>query len=164
MPIALGNRVFATYGISSPQPQNYEIDYLITPALGGADDIRNLWPQAYSTTVWNAQVKDQLEDYLTTVESGQLPINRALRPTPHQRLIREMILQMKEGHISAEPFQQKFGVNILQEFAKPFAAQQAKGYLNVQGNDVTLTRKGLLQADTLLPEYFEEQHREVRYT
>ena len=107
---------------------------------------------------------DQLEDYQSVVESGSLPINRALRPTDHQRLIREMILQMKEGHISAEPFRQKFGVNILDEFASPLAAQQAKGYLTVSGNDITLTRKGLLQADTLLPEYFEEQHREVRYT
>ncbi|MBS0204008.1 MAG: coproporphyrinogen III oxidase family protein [Planctomycetes bacterium] len=107
---------------------------------------------------------DQLDDYLTTVESGELPINRALRPTDHQRLIREMILQMKEGHISAEPFRQKFGVNILDEFSGPFAAQQAKGYLNVTGDEIKLTRKGLLQADTLLPEYFEEQHREVRYT
>ena len=107
---------------------------------------------------------DQLDDYLTTVESGSLPINRALRPTDHQRLIREMILQMKEGHISAEPFRRKFGVNILEEFAAPLAAQQAKGYLAVNGDNITLTRKGLLQADTLLPEYFEEQHREVRYT
>jgi oxygen-independent coproporphyrinogen-3 oxidase len=107
---------------------------------------------------------DQLEDYLTTVESGSLPINRALRPTAHQRLIREMILQMKEGHISAEPFRRKFGVNILEEFAKPLAAQQAKEYLTINGDEISLTRKGLLQADTLLPEYFEEQHREVRYT
>ena len=107
---------------------------------------------------------DQLEEYLTTVEAGSLPINRALRPTDHQKLIRELILQMKEGHVSAEPFRRKFGVNILDEFAKPLSAQQAKGYLSVSGNDITLTRKGLLQADTLLPEYFEEQHREVRYT
>ena len=107
---------------------------------------------------------DQLEEYLTTVEAGTLPINRAFRPTDHQRLIREMILQMKEGHISAEPFRKKFGVNILDEFAAPLSAQQAKGYLNVSGDDITLTRKGLLQSDTLLPEYFEEEHREVRYT
>ncbi|MEK6263088.1 MAG: coproporphyrinogen-III oxidase family protein [Planctomycetota bacterium] len=107
---------------------------------------------------------DQLEDYLTTVEGGTLPINRALRPTDHQRLIRELILQMKEGHVSAEPFRRKFGVNILDEFAGPLSAQQSKGYLTVNGDEVTLTRKGLLQADTLLPEYFEEQHREVRYT
>ena len=107
---------------------------------------------------------DQIEEYLTTVEGGSLPINRALRPTDHQRLIRELILQMKEGHVSAEPFRRKFGVNILDEFAAPLSAQQSKGYLSVNCDDITLTRKGLLQADTLLPEYFEEQHREVRYT
>lgn len=107
---------------------------------------------------------DQLEEYLTTVEAGALPINRALRPTDHQRLIRELILQMKEGHVSAEPFRRKFGVNILDEFSAPLSAQQSKGYLTVNGDDITLTRKGLLQADTLLPEYFEERHREVRYT
>jgi len=107
---------------------------------------------------------DQLQDYLASVERSELPINRALRPTNHQRLIRELILQMKEGHVSAEPFERKFGVNILKEFAAPLAAQSAKGYLNVSGREVRLTRKGLLQADTLLPEYFEPEHREVRYT
>lgn len=107
---------------------------------------------------------DQLDDYFNAVENGSLPINRALRPTSHQRLIREFILQMKEGHVSAKPFNQKFGVDVLTEFAAPLSAQQAKGYLQVCGDDITLTRKGLLQADTLLPEYFEEKHREVRYT
>ena len=32
------------------------------------------------------------------------------------------------------------------------------------GDAITLTRKGLLQVDTLLPEYFEPEHRAVRYT
>ena len=30
------------------QPRNYEVDHLITPALGGTDDIRNLWPEPYA--------------------------------------------------------------------------------------------------------------------
>jgi hypothetical protein len=37
---------------------------MITPALGGADDLRNLWPQSYSSAVWNARIKDALEDRL----------------------------------------------------------------------------------------------------
>jgi oxygen-independent coproporphyrinogen-3 oxidase len=107
---------------------------------------------------------DEIEPYMQTVQSGKLPINRALTPTPHQILIREMVLQMKEGHINAADFRKKFGVDILQEFAEPFSNQQAAGYLTVDGDDIRLTRKGLLQADSLLPEYFEEQHRAVRYT
>lgn len=107
---------------------------------------------------------DQIEEYLTTVEGGELPVNRALRPTPHQMLIREFILLMKEGHVSAGPFREKFGVDVLEEFAEPLANQQAKGYLNVEGDEIVLTRKGLLQVDTLLTEYFEPEHRSVRYT
>ena len=107
---------------------------------------------------------DQIDDYLSTVEAGDLPINRALRPSEHQRLIRESVLQMQGGRVPAQPFRDKFGVDPLVEFAEPLANQQAKGYLQVEDDAVVLTRKGLLQVDTLLTEYFEPQHRAVRYT
>jgi anti-sigma factor RsiW len=64
VPVALQRRVFEEYGIRNAAPDAYEVDYLITPELGGAADIRNLWPEPYSATVWNAHVKDQLEDRL----------------------------------------------------------------------------------------------------
>jgi len=78
VPVALRRRVFDEYGIRAAAPDAYEVDYLITPALGGADDIRNLWPQAYSATDWNAQVKDALEDHLRElVCDGQLDLATA---------------------------------------------------------------------------------------
>ncbi|MEZ6045684.1 MAG: coproporphyrinogen-III oxidase family protein [Planctomycetaceae bacterium] len=107
---------------------------------------------------------DKIEDYKEVVNEGRLPVNRAYRPTAHQLLIREMVLQMKEGHISAKTFRDKFGVEILEEFATPFQHQQEMGFLTIDGDEITLTRKGLLQVDTLLPAYFEEDHREIRYT
>jgi hypothetical protein len=67
VPVSLQHKVFEEYGIPSAEPRAYEVDYLITPALGGADDIRNLWPQSYSSAVWNARVKDALEDRLHTM-------------------------------------------------------------------------------------------------
>jgi len=80
VPAAMRRRVFAEYGIESAQPSTYEIDYLITPALGGADDIHNLWPQSNRATPWNAQVKDSLEDYLRQlVCNGQLELATAQR-------------------------------------------------------------------------------------
>jgi hypothetical protein len=66
-------QVFRQYGIQDPGAGHYEVDYLITPALGGADDIRNMWPQPYSTGIWNSHVKDALEDHLRQlVCSGQV--------------------------------------------------------------------------------------------
>jgi len=67
VPISLKRKVFELYGVTPPQPDAYEVDYLITPELGGATDIRNLWPEPYHNTVWNAHVKDQLEDRLHTM-------------------------------------------------------------------------------------------------
>jgi hypothetical protein len=64
VPVSMQRRVFEEYGMPGAEPRSYEVDYLITPALGGAEDIRNLWPQSYSSAVWNARVKDALEDKL----------------------------------------------------------------------------------------------------
>jgi hypothetical protein len=64
IPISLEKKVLELYGVTRPQPDQYEIDYLITPELGGATDVRNLWPEPYHDAVWNAHVKDQLEDRL----------------------------------------------------------------------------------------------------
>ena len=64
VPVSLRQQVFREYGIDDMRPNAYEVDYLITPELGGAtDSIRNLWPEPYSS-VWNAHVKDELEQRL----------------------------------------------------------------------------------------------------
>lgn len=77
-PRAMAEQVFSHYGIRNPQPRSYEVDYLITPALGGAENIRNLWPQPYGGSVWTARVKDALEDYLRTmVCNGRLELATA---------------------------------------------------------------------------------------
>jgi anti-sigma factor RsiW len=80
VPAALRRQVLEEYGIPASAARAYEVDYLITPALGGADDIRNLWPQSYSSTVWNARVKDALEDRLhELVCMGNLDLATAQR-------------------------------------------------------------------------------------
>lgn len=71
-------RVFAEYGIPTAQSGSYEVDYLITPGLGGQDDIRNLWPEPYNAAQWNAHAKDALEERLhEMVCSHQLDLSVA---------------------------------------------------------------------------------------
>lgn len=80
VPVLLQRRVFELYGVMPSQPKAYEVDYLITPQLGGATDIRNLWPEPYGNTLWNAHVKDQLEDRLhEMVCRGDLDLATAQR-------------------------------------------------------------------------------------
>lgn len=71
--------VFAAYGINPTNPGDYEVDYLITPDLGGSDSIRNLWPQPYSAR-WSAKEKDKLEQRLhQMVCAGNLDLETAQR-------------------------------------------------------------------------------------
>jgi hypothetical protein len=64
IPEAVRQQVLRDYGMQDVPSAEYELDYLITPELGGAPDARNLWPERYTSRVWNARVKDQLERLL----------------------------------------------------------------------------------------------------
>ncbi len=80
IPVSERKEVFREYGMDYRRAGQYELDHLITPALGGTDDIRNLWPEPYAATEWNAHVKDQLEDLLhKMVCSGQIDLATAQR-------------------------------------------------------------------------------------
>lgn len=80
IPTPTRQKVFQEYRTPESRAAEYEVDYLITPGLGGADDIRNLWLEPYSSTIWNAHVKDELEDRLhEMVCSGNLDLATAQR-------------------------------------------------------------------------------------
>jgi hypothetical protein len=64
VPAFMQQQIFREYGIRNASPEDYEIDYLIAPGLGGAEDIHNLWPEPYKSRMWNARVKDALEERL----------------------------------------------------------------------------------------------------
>jgi anti-sigma factor RsiW len=70
VPGRLQQEVFQEYGLAGAPVADYEVDYLITPGLGGADDILNLWPEPHYNTAWNSYVKDQLEDHLHQMVCG----------------------------------------------------------------------------------------------
>lgn len=107
---------------------------------------------------------DQWGDYVAAVERGELPIHRALPVSADQRLIREMILQMKTGQLDAAYFRKKFGVEIVARFAGAFSSLVDEGYAGVMNDDIRLTREGLLRVDSLLPRFFEAQFQNIRYT
>ena len=69
---AMKREVFEMYGFTGNDDpkcvpageRRCEIDHLISRELGGADEVVNLWPQAYGTSPWNAVLKDKLENRL----------------------------------------------------------------------------------------------------
>ena len=73
------------------------------------------------------QNEHEFESYIAKLRQGKLPIYRALTTTGEERLIRELILQMKLGHVRRAYFQGKFGVDIHEGFARPMKKLQERG-------------------------------------
>jgi hypothetical protein len=100
VPDTLKREVLKAYGLNGDMANAYEIDYLVTPELGGATSIRNLWPQPSLNTVWNARVKDALEDRLhNMVCSGQLDLATAQR-----EISQDWVAAYKKYFRTNEPF------------------------------------------------------------
>jgi oxygen-independent coproporphyrinogen-3 oxidase len=107
---------------------------------------------------------DSWDLYVDMLQQGVLPLGRALKVAPRQLLLREMMLQLKTGRLQTSYFREKFGADILKDFADGFSQLQRDHQVNVTNGDVELTRAGLLQVDRLLPAFFEPEFRGGRYT
>jgi hypothetical protein len=80
VPEALREAVFSAYGMKNAPREAYEVDFLITPELGGSASLRNLWPEPYGRGAWNARVKDALEERLhALVCRGDVDLSTAQR-------------------------------------------------------------------------------------
>lgn len=104
------------------------------------------------------------DGYLRGLEEGRLPLSRALRMTPAERMTREAILQLKLGRLEGEYFRRKFGEEITARFGQVFERLETQGMLRRTAEGVELTREGLLRVDHLLPELYAPQYRDTRYT
>jgi oxygen-independent coproporphyrinogen-3 oxidase len=108
---------------------------------------------------------DQWEPYSAAVRRGEIPLNRAYRPTHEERMIRELVLQLKRGSIRPAYFKDKYDVDVPARFHQQLAELRAEGYLAEAGPErVTLSRDGLLRADLLVRRFFLPQHAGIRYT
>ncbi len=75
------------------------------------------------------------------------------------------MLQLKLGTIRPQYFKDKYAVDILDRFGDQFRSLADEGYVTHAAADaVSLSRRGLLHVDVLLPRFFLPQHREIRYT
>jgi len=108
---------------------------------------------------------DTWETYSEATAAGRVPLRRAYRPTAEERMIRELVLQLKLGRIRPAYFSSKYGVDILDRYRDQLASLAAEGYLeSATHEEVSLTRDGLLRVDVLLPRFFLPEHAGIRYT
>jgi len=102
------------------------------------------------------------DPYLAAVESGRLPIQRGLKPSPRERLIRELVLGLKKGTADTQRLAATYGIDPLVEWQDAWQHLADAGWLAARGPLPVLTREGLLRVDSLLPVFFEPVDRPAR--
>jgi oxygen-independent coproporphyrinogen-3 oxidase len=112
----------------------------------------------------HVQNLDQWDSYLGALNAGRLPFQRALRLNNDERLIRELILQLKTGRVERSYFHDKFGIDIADRFKDAIGELNTAGFTTQQNGTLELTPAGYLQVDKQLPAFFLPHHRGVRYT
>jgi oxygen-independent coproporphyrinogen III oxidase len=112
----------------------------------------------------HVQNVDTWEQYVEKLNAGELPLGRAFPTTERDRLIREIVLQLKTGHLDAVYFRRKYGADIREEFRHAFDKLAKEGWLTLDGDSIDTTRAGLMQIDRHLPAFFDPQYISSRYT
>jgi oxygen-independent coproporphyrinogen-3 oxidase len=102
--------------------------------------------------------------YMTEVDAGELPIFRAYPTNNEERFIREFVLQLKLGHTRMRYFTEKYGIDPAVHLAAPLAVLVEQGFFSIVGDEIRVSRDGLLQIDRLLHGFFLDHHRDARYT
>ncbi|HVG22087.1 MAG TPA: radical SAM protein, partial [Blastocatellia bacterium] len=158
---ARGYRVASAYTAATT---NKPCRFIYTDALWHGGDMIGLGVSSFSHFGGvNFQNAHGVEEYVRLLETDQLQLCRALRLTPAQLLIREMILQLKTGSLDVEYFSRKFGVDVWEEFRPAYERLNEQRLLERKDGRIDLTRPGLLQVDHFLSEFFEPEMRYVRY-
>ena len=109
------------------------------------------------------QNQHNIDPYIERVQSGNLPVFRALTPSSEEKLIREAVLQFKLGALDLQYFRDKFGVDLREQFPAALDYIRSTGNLTEDENFLRLNIDGLLQVDRYVHEFFLPQHRDSRY-
>lgn len=112
----------------------------------------------------HVQNVDTWEQYLAMLDRNELPLARALPVKQRELMIREMILQLKTGRLTADYFQHKFGAEVVRDYQAVWESLRDRDWLTFSSSEVRLNSEGLLHVDRFLPEFFLPEHRGARYT
>jgi oxygen-independent coproporphyrinogen-3 oxidase len=158
---AHGYRIASTYTLVNSKK---DCRFIYTDALWHGGDMVGLGVSSFSHFDGvNFQNAHNFEEYVRILSTGKLPLLRAVSLTPKQRLIREMILQLKTGSLDTNYFRNKFAVDVWQEFRPVYERLNEEELLERQNGTIRLTRRGLLGVEDFLLEFFEPELRTVRY-
>ncbi len=159
----LGGDITQRNSPATTSPRSSESDDKKAPGVRSTPAIDTAPPALTSGGGVHFQNQADIVAYVSAVLGGESPVYRALPITREEAMIRQWVLSLKLGRVSRQPFIEKFGVDPFERWADILRQYESRGYLKIEGDELTLDRQALLQVDRLLHAFFLPQHRDVRY-
>jgi oxygen-independent coproporphyrinogen-3 oxidase len=123
-------------------------------------DLLGLGVSAFSYLAGVHQQNDtDLDRYVEALGAGAPPWGRAYPLNAEERLVRELVLQLKLGAVDRQWFRDRHGADPGERFAAALRAHQREGLLEIEARRITVTRLGFPVVDRLLPAYYLAEHR-----
>lgn len=104
---------------------------------------------------------NKLEDYMKLVEERQLPIHRAHKISKKEEMIQRAIFGLKNLHFNRKPYEEEFGVDIVDVFPKQIKSLTEAGFLTVHPEHIEMSFEGAIFADDLAREFYLPEHKKL---
>jgi oxygen-independent coproporphyrinogen III oxidase len=93
------------------------------------------------------QNASEIGRYIERVEAGELPLVRGYRLTARDRMTRDLALGMKLIRFDRGVFRARYGFDVMTVVGPTLEALADEGFLTIDDQALTLTRKGILWGD-----------------
>lgn len=112
------------------------------------DDIYAFGVSAFGAMgTWAYQNTNEIDRYVASVEAGLLPVFRGYVYSSLDLMARDVILGMKLIRYSHREFKKRYGLDLLRLCRERIAELKDGGFITVDDENVSLTRKGILYGD-----------------
>jgi oxygen-independent coproporphyrinogen III oxidase len=96
---------------------------------------------------WLFQNTSVLDQYISGVQAGRLPIQRAYALTGLDLMVRHIILGMKLLHLDLQEFKQQHGIELRRVCGPALENLKERGFIAYDDRLISLTKEGLLYGD-----------------
>ena len=123
-------------------------EHVHAPSIWRGEDYYPFGTSAFGRLgTWLFQNTNDVDRYLSLVNSGELPINRGHYLTSLDEMVRDLVLGMKLIKLDLKTFESRYGFKLSSLCGSTLEQLKADDFISVSEDAVELTSKGMLHGD-----------------
>nr|VFJ62921.1 MAG: oxygen-independent coproporphyrinogen-3 oxidase [Candidatus Kentron sp. FM]VFJ64275.1 MAG: oxygen-independent coproporphyrinogen-3 oxidase [Candidatus Kentron sp. FM]VFK13986.1 MAG: oxygen-independent coproporphyrinogen-3 oxidase [Candidatus Kentron sp. FM] len=96
---------------------------------------------------WLFQNTNEIEKYISRLESGEVPISRGHHLSTLEEMVRGLVLEMKLIRMDLKKFRERYGFTLASLCGPAMKQLESEGFITFSEDELTLTSKGILHGD-----------------